>query len=346
MAKNLKLKSLAKTSVLVGLTICFNGYFSISCLANNSSKASVQTSMQTSMATKSYKVRRGDNLWKIAKKHRPSKKISTANMLLAIQKLNKYSLNGRSDLYLGMKLILPTTSAGVKDTLNPKVQAPKPLVSSPKETAASSVPVSVNNISNKIEPKKIEFKTEILAKPKIDKLDKIKAQEDKYQVDAWMILSAFFMLTTVFLYWRFRQTQQPSRAPGAAALRLGIRPKNKKDSDDIAPAQFSVPTKSEPKLNIQVDNINQVDSVPLSNSDTLSSKPELLEELDLIKSRISAAPHSVDLRLDLLRKLVKLDDQDGFKKAVDDLTPLLTEEHQTVWSDIRSMYFGKWAYDA
>jgi hypothetical protein len=360
MARNLInkviLTRLTKTSVLVGLTVCFNGYLSTNCLANNNAKASVQTSVDT----KAYTVRRGDSLWKIAKRHRPSKKISTANMLLAIQKLNKYTLNGRSDLYLGMNLKLPTTSVGVKEILHPTEQAPKPLVPSPKETASKTsknlantnntnpMPVGVNNtnnINNKAKPKKIEFKTQILATPKVDKIDKIKVQDNKSQVDAWMLLSAFFMLTTAFLYWRFRQSQQPSSASGTAALRLGIRSKNNQNYDNTAPAQVSVTTKSEPKLNIRVDATNQVEGMPLSNSDKLSNEPELLDELSRIKTRVNAAPHSIDLRLDLLRKLVQLDDQDGFKKAVDELTPLLTEEHQTVWSDIRSMYFGKWAYD-
>jgi hypothetical protein len=359
MARNLKLIRLAKTSVLVSLTICLNGYLSTNCLANNNAKASVQTSVDT----KAYTVRRGDNLWMIAKRHRPSKKISTANMLLAIQKLNKYSLNGRTDLYLGMNLKLPKTSAGVKETLHPKVQTPKPkevtkqISKNSKNLAgdnyynsiANPVPVGVSNINNKAKPKKIEFKTQILATPKLDKVnkfDKVKVQNNKSQVDAWMLLSAFFMLTTVFLYWRYRQSQQSSSASGTAALRLGVRSKNNRNYQNTAPTQVSVPTKSEPKLNIRVDAINQIDGLPLTDVDNLSSRPELLDELALIKTRVSAAPHSVDLRLDLLRKLVKLDDQSGFKKAVDELTPLLTEEHQTVWSDIRSMYFGKWAYDA
>ena len=359
MARNLKLIRLAKTSVLVSLTICFNGYLSTNSLANDNAKASVQASV----ATKSYAVRRGDNLWKIAKRHRPSKKISTANMLLAIQKLNKYSLNGRTDLYLGMHLKLPKTSAGVKETLHPKEQISKPkevtkqasknsknlAVDNYYNSSANLIPAGVSNINNKTKPKKIEFKTQILATPKLNKVnkfDKVKVQNNKSQVDAWMLLSAFFMLTTVFLYWRYRQGQQSSSYSGTAALRLGIRSRNNRNYQNTAPTQVSVLTTSEPKLNIQVDSINQVESVPLTNVDNISNRQDLLDELDLIKTRVSAAPHSVDLRLDLLRKLVKLDDQDGFKKAVDELTPLLTEEHQTVWSDIRSMYFGKWAYDA
>ncbi len=356
MARNLKLIRLAKTSVLVSLTICFNGYLSTNCLANNNAKASVQASVNT----KAYTVRRGDNLWMIAKRHRPSKKISTANMLLAIQKLNEYQLNGSTALNSGMHLKLPKTSAGVKEILHPKEQISKPkevtkqisknsknlAVDNYYNSSANPIPVGVSNINNKTKPKKIEFKTQILATPRVDKFDKIKVQDNKYQVDAWMLLSAFFMLTTVFLYWRYRQSQQSSGASGTAALRLGIRSKNNRNYQNTAPTQVSVLTTSEPKLNIQVDSINQVESVPLTNVDNISNRQDLLDELDLIKTRVSAAPHSVDLRLELLRKLVKLDDQDGFKKAVDELTPLLTEEHQTVWSDIRSMYFGKWAYDA
>ena len=127
------------------------------------------------------------------------------------------------------------------------------------------------------------------------------------------------MLTTAFLYWKLRQSQGGNGASLSAALRLGIRSKKKPFDHKSDPSEFSVETVSEPKLNINVDLENQVGNDPFPDINSFNIDSSELDELALIKNR-GVAPGSVDLRLDLLRKLVKLDDQEGFKKAVDELT--------------------------
>ena len=334
--------------------------------------------------TKQYKVRRGDNLWVIAKRNKPSRKVATARMLEVIKTLNKTNLINGTKLHAGMKLVLPATANGVYDILRKKENAIKfhseinqknemisknshiknkdfKITSSgdfkktsldPKNKAAQSLISSNNKILNSQSSYKTQNNTSLIKNKSTNKLPKTHNNSEN---NAWILLTVFFMLTSLFLYWRMQKlSKDSSGAQGSAARRLGVKSRSnnisQNSSSNLNNMHVSMPTRSEPKLNIQVnpdvyDNDNYYDDEDgLLNNNPNNQK--LLDELAKVKTRIQAAPDSVDLRLDLLRKLVQLDDQEGFKKAVDELTPLLTEAHQTVWSDIRSMYFGKWAYDS
>ena len=122
----------------IGLVVCFSG---IGCLFSNialsennyNAQATLESSTFSNVLTKPYRVKRGDSLWKL-QKYRPSKRITTSDMLVAIKKLNKYKLNGNSALSVGMRLSLPKSITSVKEILSakptpkPKIKTPKPIV--------------------------------------------------------------------------------------------------------------------------------------------------------------------------------------------------------------------------
>jgi len=338
---------------------------------NANSSVGINSSKFSDIKTKQYKVRRGDNLWMIAKRNKPSRNVATARMLEAIQYINKESLENSSALHAGMKLLLPLTASGVykilhKDEMiiNNKSSKTKVEVNA-KSNIKSNIKfnkktndILVNSDINNSDINKTQNNikaAKVLEIPKskynIKKTKKTQNKKNTQKTDssnAWVLLTVFFMFTSMFLYWRMRKLSEGRSKPqGSAARRLGVRSRdNNSLNNSVHHMQVSMPTCSEPKLNIQVneENLSHLDGGTENHSGI--NNENLLEDLGRIKTQIHAAPESVDLRLDLLRKLVQLDDQEGFKKAVDELTPLLNESHQTVWSDIRSMYFGKWAYDA
>ena len=81
-------------------------FLSVFINTNANSSVGIDTNKFSDIKTKQYKVRRGDNLWMIAKRNRPSRNVATARMLEAIQYINKESLDNSSALHAGMKLLL------------------------------------------------------------------------------------------------------------------------------------------------------------------------------------------------------------------------------------------------
>ena len=328
--------------------------------------------------TKQYKVKRGDNLWMIAKRNKPSRKVATARMLSVIKLINKNSLVNGSALRAGMSLFLPVKTNDVYSILrqsensikfhsqnnqnNQNKQNKQNIINRAlviKSSNSNTAQKRNLNTKNQSMPKLISNNNKVLnakdnSGSNSNKLSKQLAKKvNNSENNAWILLTGFFMFTSLFLYWRMQKlSKNSSGVQGDAARRLGVKSRSNNISDNssgnLNNMHVSMSTRSEPKLNIQVNSDgHDNDSNNYGGSeDGFLNNNKLNDELSRIKIRIQTAPDSVDLRLDLLRKLVQLDDQEGFKKAVDELTPLLTEAHQTVWSDIRSMYFGKWAYDS
>ena len=113
--------------IIISSLFVFSLYANSSVVSSNSylSKES-ELSKAYGIKTKQYKVRKGDNLWVISKKNRPSKKVATMRMLEAIRFINKGVLNNESSLKAGMKLSLPVTAGGVYKILrNTEIQDSK-----------------------------------------------------------------------------------------------------------------------------------------------------------------------------------------------------------------------------
>lgn len=312
------------------------------------------------MAMKTYgPVKRGDSLWRIAQKNRPSRAVGIQQMVLAIKKLNPsvFKGHGASHLKLNTTLLLPTTVAEVNKalhpeeatptipapaTVQPRIAAPTPSQSAAATAASKQIPLTINTGS-------ATLSANITKTPLITSPTTSIAQSKHEQSIPWSWL--WFILLVVgaayfFWYRKYHETVHASINKGLAAARLGVT-KNRRER-----VVNRYKTRRFKDRDAAANHFQTVNKTPFMHS---SGEALASAAIDMAENNCTSAEQSlrmailrdkknVELRIKLLELYVKTNNRVAFKRESDALEHFVSSD-SSAWSKVKAMYLNQWAYD-
>lgn len=311
----------------------------------------------SALATTTYgPIKRGDTLWRIAVKERPSRSVSVHDMLLAIQKMNATTLNGTSNLSVGDTLTIPSTVAEVKTALQaPSAQKPAttqafiktntaPIENKPVVIERQVVPVSHDSRLSGGDENVISNQVKQSSSSGVQTTST--ASNNSSFPWGWLWFVVVLVASAYIAWLKIAKKSFPLGEVGMAAQRLGISNRR------TAPHITKYKTRRFQDMDPQKPTFQGVNNTPFSKDSADAIAGAMIDMAEnensnaerILKTALSKDTKNLELRMKLLELYVQTDNRAAFKQQADEVEAMVPE-HSAMWNTVRAMYLNKWAYD-